>query len=122
MVSGCQSPTSPAEAPREYDRLVGQALAQAQARPDTAFFWFTNTGTDQARSLMLKLGVDYLRYDRGADVLCIWTGEWIRPAQGYATAPASDRIPVDSLATLCNLEGTCAVDSVTTTWSRFQCE
>ena len=119
---GCQSPTPPTKAPAAYDQLVREAIAQAQARPDTAFFWFTNTGTERARSLMLDVGVDYLRYDRGADVLCVWTGEWIRPALGYATAPTANQIPVDSLSGLCNLEGTCSVTSVTEAWSRFRCE
>jgi hypothetical protein len=86
----CQSPTPPSEARTEYRQLVRRAVAAAEARPDTAFFWLSNTGDPQARSLMLDLGLDYLRYDRSADVLCLWTGEGLWPAQGYVTAPASE--------------------------------
>jgi hypothetical protein len=119
---GCQSPTPPPEADAEYRQLVQQALAQAEARPDTAFFWLTNTGDARARTLMLDLGLDYLRYDRGADLLCVWTGEGLWPARGFVTAPVSGRVPADSVGMLCNIEGDCAVASVSEQWSRFRCE
>jgi hypothetical protein len=119
---GCQAPTPPTEASAEYNQLVQQALAQAEARPDTTFFWLSNTSSTRARTLMLDLGLDYLRYDRGADVLCLWTGEGLWPARGFVTAPVSSTIPADSVGVLCNIEGTCAVDSLTATWSRFRCE
>jgi len=122
LVMGCQSPSTAATATKKYDQLVRQALAQAQARPDTSFFWLTNTGTPEARSLMLDLGIDYLRYDREADVLCVWAGGWVQPAEGYVTAPTSNQIPADSVAALCTVEGPCSVDSVMEDWSRFQCE
>ena len=119
---GCKAPTPPTEAPSAYDQLVQQALAQAEARPDTSFFWLRNSGNAQARSLMLDLGVDYLRYDRGADILCVWSGEGLWPARGYVTAPSSGRIPADSVGMLCNIEGTCDSEIITEKWSRFRCE
>jgi len=119
---GCQAPTPPTEAPGPYNQLVQQALAEAEARPDTAFFWLSNTGNVQARSLMLDLGLDYLRYDRNADVLCVWTGEGLWPARGYVTAPVSNRVPADSVGILCNIEGTCSVEQVSDRWCRFRCE
>lgn len=119
---GCQSPTPPQKASGKYSQLVQQAVAQAEARPDTAFFWLTNTSNTQARTLMLDLGLDYLRYDRGNDLLCVWTGEGLWPARGYVTAPRSDRVPADSVGLLCNIEGTCAVEAVSERWSQFRCE
>lgn len=118
----CQSQTSPSDAPQGYDQLVQHALAEAEARKDTSFFWLRNTGNAQARSLMLDLGVDYLRYDRNADVLCVWTGEGLWPARGYVTAPEAGRVPVDSVGRLCNIEGTCSAERVTEKWGRFRCE
>lgn len=122
IVTGCQSPTPPSKASSAYDQLVQQAIAQAEARPDTAFFWLTNTSDARARTLMLDLGLDYLRYDRAADLLCVWTGEGLWPARGYVTAPASNRVPADSVGRLCNIEGTCSVETVSDRWSRFRCE
>lgn len=122
LLMGCQSPTSPSEAPAQYDRLVQRALAQAEARPDTSFFWLSNTGDARARSLMLDLGIDYLRYDRGADVVCLWTGEGLWPARGYVTAPEAGHALTDSVGLLCDIEGSCTVEQVTVTWSRFRCE
>jgi hypothetical protein len=118
----CQSPTPPSEAPAEYRQLVQRAVAAAEARPDTAFFWLSNTGDPRARSLMLDLDLDYLRYDRSADVLCLWTGEGLWPARGYVTAPAAGRAPADSVGLLCNIEGACTVEAVTETWNQFRCE
>ena len=120
--TGCRAPTPPTEAPSAYDQLVQQVLAQAEARADTSFFWLRNTGNAQARSLMLDLGVDCLRYDRGADILCAWSGEGLWPARGYVTAPSSGRIPSDSIGVLCNIEGTCTAEVVSEKWSRFRCE
>lgn len=122
LLIGCESPTPPSKASTQYDQLVQRALVKAEARPDTAFFWLSNTGDTQARSLMLDLGVDYLRYDRSADVLCLWTGEGLWPAHGYVTAPESGAAPTDSVGPLCNIEGTCSVETVTETWSQFRCE
>ena len=119
---GCQAPTPPTEASTSYNQLVQQALAEAEARPDTSFFWLSNTGNAQARSLMLDLGLDYLRYDREGDLLCVWTGEGLWPARGYVTAPVSNRVPADSVGILCNIEGACLVEAVSDRWSRFSCE
>lgn len=121
-LAGCQSPASPSEAPARYDQLVQQAIAQAEGRPDTSFFWLRNTGEAQARSLMLDLGVDYLRYDRAADALCVWSGEGLWPARGYVTAPVSRAVPRDSVGILCNIEGTCTAEPVNDIWLRFECK
>ena len=119
---GCQSPTPPSEASAQYGELVQQAVAQAEARRDTAFFWLSNTSNTRARSLMLELGLDYLRYDRAADILCTWSGEGLQPARGYVTAPSAGNAPIDSIGPLCNIEGTCSAEPVTESWSRFRCE
>lgn len=120
--TGCQPPTPPTEASTQYDQLVQQAIAQAEAQADTSLFWLRNTGNAQARSLMLDLGVDYLRYDRGADVLCAWSGEGLWPARGYVTAPAAGTVPTDSIGMLCNIEGTCSAEAISARWGRFECE
>lgn len=120
---GCgESITPPSEAPRAYDQLVQQAVAQAEGRPDTSFFWLQNNENAEARSLMIDLGVDYLRYDRRADILCLWTGEGLWPARGFATAPASGTTATDSVGRLCNIEGTCRGDSAAGAWVQFRCE
>lgn len=118
----CQSPTPPSAAPTEYRQLVQRVVAAAEARPDTSFFWLSNTGDARARSLMLDLGLDYLRYDRSADVLCVWTGEGLWPARGYVTAPDAGQVPADSVGPLCNIEGSCTVEPATDTWNAFRCE
>lgn len=118
----CETPTPPSDAAVRYDQLVQQAIRQAEGRPDTSFFWLSNTGPAQARTLMLDLGLDYLRYDRASDVLCVWTGEGLWPARGYVTAPASSRIRADSVGVLCNIEGACTVERVSEKWSRFRCQ
>lgn len=119
--SGCEPPTPPAEAPAEYNRLVQIAVSQAEARPDTSFFWLRNTGVAPARTLMLDLGIDQLRYDRSADVLCVWRGEGLWPARGYVTAPSSGTISPDSVGTLCNIEGDCSAERTTDQWWQFEC-
>jgi len=121
ILVGCGSPTSPSEAPQTYDRLVQVAAAQAEGRPDTSFFWLTNTGVTSARTLMLDLGVDYVRYDRSADVLCAWAGEGLQPARGYVTDLSSGPVPADSVGDLCDIEGTCVAEPVTDRWTSFQC-
>lgn len=123
VLTGCgESIRSPSEAARAYDQLVQVAVTQAEGRADTSFFWLRNTGNAQARTLMLDLGVDYLRYDRSADVLCAWTGEGLWPARGFVTAPASGTVPTDSVGHLCNIEGACQADSLTGAWYQFECE
>jgi hypothetical protein len=120
--TGCQAPTPPSDASGQYDQLVQQAIAEARAQADTSLFWLRNTGNAQARSLMLELGVDYLRYDRASDVLCVWSGEGLWPARGYVTAPAAGAVPTDSVGMLCNIEGACTVEPATDRWGRFRCE
>lgn len=117
----CSSPTPPGEAPAQYNRLVQVVVSQAEARPDTSFFWLRNTGTAEGRTLMLDLGIDQLRYDRGADALCVWSGEGLWPASGFVTAPSTGTIPVDSVGALCNIEGTCTAEPSTDRWWRFEC-
>lgn len=122
LMLGCQSSTSPADAPDQYSQLVQRAVAQAEGRPDTSFFWLTNTGDPRARTLMLDLGLEYLRYDRSADALCVWSGEGLQPAEGYATGPSGGRLSPDSVGLHCNIEGTCTGAAVTDRWIRFRCE
>lgn len=121
FLTGCEPPTPPTEAPRQYDQLARQALAQTKAEADSSLFWLRNTGNAQARSLMLDLGVDYLRYDRGTDVLCVWSGEGLWPARGYVTSPVAETAPTDSIGALCNIEGTCTAELTTMRWARFEC-
>jgi hypothetical protein len=119
--AGCEPPTPPSEAPGQYDQLAQHAIAETRARADSTLFWLRNTGNAQARTLMLDLGVDYLRYNRGADALCVWSGEGLWPARGYITAPDSGVVPTQSVGQLCNIEGRCSAEVVTEQWSRFEC-
>jgi hypothetical protein len=121
VAAGCEPPTPPSEAAGEYDQLVQQALAETKARADSTLFWLRNTGNAQARTAMLALGVDYLRYDRAAGVVCVWSGEGLWPARGYVTAPEADTVPTDSVGVLCNIEGTCTAEVVSEQWARFEC-
>lgn len=119
---GCQqSPTSPEDASESYTQLVQVAVAQTEGRPDTTLFWLRNTRVARARTLMLDLGIDQLRYDRPSDALCVWSGEGLWPASGFATAPTSGAFPPDSVGRLCNIEGTCTSTPVTDRWMRFEC-
>jgi len=120
-VAACDSPTPPGEAPAQYNQLVQVVVSEAKARSDTSLFWLRNTGTAQGRTLMLDLGIDQLRYDRGADALCVWSGEGLWPAYGFVTAPSTGTISVDSVGALCNIEGTCTAEPSTDRWWRFEC-
>lgn len=122
VATGCEPPTPPSEATGAYDRLVQQAVAEAKARGDTTLFWLRNTGNAQARTAMLDLGIDYLRYDRAAGVVCVWSGEGLWPARGYLSATESDAVPTDSVGARCNIEGTCTAEVVSERWARFRCE
>ena len=123
LLVGCgEGITPPAEAPSRYDQLVRLAVAETEARADTSLFWLRNTGPAQARSLMIGLGVNYLRYDRGTGVLCAWQGEGLWPARGYVTAPASDAAPTDSIGIRCNIEGQCSTSAPTDGWTPFTCQ
>jgi len=122
VATGCEPPTPPSEATGTYDRLVQQALAEAKARGDTTLFWLRNTGNAQARTAMLDLGVDYLRYDRGAGVVCVWSGEGLWPARGYVTTTETDTVPTTAVGSLCNIEGTCAAEEISERWAQFRCE
>jgi len=119
---GCESQTPPADAPKQYAQLVRVAAAQAEGRPDTSFFWLSNTSVTEARTLMLDLGIDYLRYDRSEGVLCAWRGEGLWPARGYVSAPGSRTLHADSVGALCNIEGQCLADMETEEWMRFRCD
>jgi len=121
VAAGCEPPTPPPEAPAEYDQLVQHAIAEARARADSSLFWLRNTGNAQARSAMLDLGVDYLRYDREHGVVCVWSGEGLWPARGYVTAPDSGTVPTDSVGALCNIEGRCTAEVVSDRWGQFEC-
>lgn len=120
-LGGCQAPTPPEEARGDYNQLVQMAVSEAEARSDTTLFWLRNTGSAQARTLMLDLNVDYLRYTRADDALCVWSGEGLWPARGYVTAPESGRVAADSVGVLCNIEGECSADQHTEQWWGFQC-
>jgi len=123
LLVGCgDGITPPSEAPAQYDQLVRLAVAETEARPDTSLFWLRNTGPAQARSLMVGLGVNYLRYDRATGVLCVWRGEGIRPAHGYGTTPSAERAPTDSIGVRCNIEGQCSTSAPTGGWTPFTCE
>lgn len=122
LLVGCQAPTPPTEAPHQYSHLVRVTVAQAKARPDTAVFWLRNSGPAKARTLMIDLGIDYLRYDRGDDLLCVWSGEGVSPAIGYVTAPSSGTAPTDSVGRHCNIEGSCSTSIASEEWARFRCE
>lgn len=118
---GCEPPTPPTEAPRQYDQLIRVAAAQAKARPDTSFFWFRNTRNAQGRSLMLDLGVDFLYFNRAEGVLCVWNGEGLWPARGYVTMLPDAKPLTDSVGGTCNIDGTCSSSPLTETWAQFRC-
>lgn len=121
MLVGCQSTTPPSEAGEQYRELMQVAAVAGEARPDTSFFWLRNTGNARARSLMLELGVDFLYYDRGKGVLCLWSGEGLWPARGYVTSVPAGHPQADSVGALCDIEGECSATPVTDTWARFNC-
>lgn len=120
--TGCEPPTPPSEASRQYDELMQVAAAEAEARPDTSFFWLRNSGSARSRALMLDLGIDYLYYDRGTGVLCLWNGEGLWPARGYVTALPSATPQTDSVGPLCDIEGECSASALTDTWAQFRCQ
>ncbi|MFB6232221.1 MAG: hypothetical protein ABEL04_13815 [Salinibacter sp.] len=121
LAAGCEPPTPPGEASRQYDELMQVAAAEAKGRTDTSFFWLPNAGSARARTLMLDLGIDYLHYDRRQGVLCVWNGEGLWPARGYVTALPAATPQTDSVGTLCNIEGECIASAVTETWAQFEC-
>lgn len=119
--TGCEPPTSPEEAPQQYEELLQVTTAATEARPDTSIFWLQNTGPARARTLMLDLEINALHYDRAKGVLCVWNGEGLTPARGYVTALPAATPQTDSVGVLCNIEGDCSASALTDTWAQFRC-
>lgn len=122
MGTGCEPPTPPDEAGAQYSELLQIAASEAEVRPDTSFFWLRNTGNARARTLMLDLGIDYLYYDRGRGVLCVWSGEGLWPARGYVTALPEATPLTDSVGVRCDIEGDCSANVVSDQWAQFRCQ
>lgn len=121
-IAGCQEPTPPPEASESYDRLVRLSAAEARARGDSSFLWLRNNETPEARSLMLELGLDYVRYDRNVGLVCLWSGGGFGPAVGYGYRLPESDVPLDSIGGLCYQEETCGVTALEEDpWVHFQC-
>lgn len=121
-LSGCQAPTPPTDSSGSYDRLVRLTAAEARARNDSTFLWLRNNQTPEARRLMLDLGLDFVRYDRDAGVICMWSGGGIGPAVGYGYRMPDRRMPVDSIGEVCYRQGSCEVNELEVDpWVQFRC-
>jgi hypothetical protein len=119
---GCQGPTRPDENPDAYRRLVQLAGAEARSRGDSTFLWLRNPQNAEARSLMLDLGLDYVRYDRVDGVVCAWAGGGMGPARGFVYRLPGAALPTDSLGESCYRYDTCGEESIPGDWTRFWCE
>lgn len=122
VTTGCQGPTSPADNPNAYRRLVELASADARAREDSTFLWLRNPQNAEAQSLMIDLGLDYVRYDRIDGVVCAWAGGGVGPARGFVFRLPNATVPTDSLGEVCYRYDTCGEEPVTEDWTRFWCE
>lgn len=121
-LSGCQTPTPPTEESGSYDRLVRLTAAEARARSDSTFLWLRNNETPEARRLMLDLGLDYVRYNRDARVICMWSGGGLGPAVGYGYRMPEHRMPVDSMGVVCYRHGSSEVNELEgDPWVHFRC-
>jgi hypothetical protein len=119
---GCGGPTGPDANPEAYQRLVQLAGAESRAQEDSTFLWLRNVPNAEARSLMLDLGLDYVRYDRIDGVVCAWAGGGMGPARGFVYRLPGATVPIDSLGETCYRYDTCGEERVTDTWTRFWCE
>lgn len=122
VAAACRGPTSPAEKPDAYGRLVQLAGAEARSRGDSTFLWLRNPQNAEAQSLMLDLGLDYVRYDRVDGVVCAWTGGGVGPAKGFVYRLPDATLPTDSLGEACYRYDTCGEEPVADGWTRFWCE
>lgn len=121
--AGCQpGPTSPVEAPGAYTQLVRLASAESRAASDSTFLWLRNTDPPRARTLMLDLGLDYVRYDETTGVLCAWAGGGMDAARGYIFRLRDTlAVPPDSLGEACYRSGGCSESRLTDEWTAFRC-
>ncbi len=122
LSTGCSSPTRPADNPDAYRRLMQLAGAEARSRGDSTFLWLRNPQNAEARSLMLDLGLDYVRYDRVDGVVCAWAGGGMGPAKGFVYRLPGGTVPTDSLGEACYRYDTCREEPAADGWIRFRCE
>ena len=120
---GCRTrPTPPTDAPDPYTTLVQLASAEAREASDSTFLWLRNTDPPRARTLMLELGLDYVRYDETRGVLCAWAGGGMDAAHGYVFRLSDSlAVPADSLGDACYRSGGCSETPLTDDWTAFRC-
>ena len=122
LSAGCGGPAGPDTHPEAYRRLVQLAGAESRAQEDSTFLWLRNAPHAEVRSIMLDLGLDYVRYDRVDGVVCAWAGGGMGPARGFAFRLPGASVPTDSIGETCYRYDTCGEEPVTDAWTRFWCE
>lgn len=89
---------------------------------DSTFLWMRNTPNADARRIMLRLGLDYVRYDRVDGVVCAWSGGGMLAARGYVTRLPDAHPPTDRLGEACMRAGACTETPLTEDWTAFRCD
>jgi len=135
LLAGCGGATSPEEEPDKYAQLVRVTAAEMRAEEDTTRLWLRNNDNPQVNDLMLRLGLDFVRYDANRGVVCAWSGGGMMPARGFVyrlpsddrlraapdTSTSADVLSTDSLGDACYRSGRCTETPVTDDWVRFEC-
>ena len=86
VLLSCRERHTPSTHPGEYNTLLQQVEAEARVREDSSMLLLRNTDNERIRALMLDLGVDYIRYNRGTRGWCV------RGTVAALTAPAASLI------------------------------
>lgn len=122
LLVACEPRDSPGSAPAQYASLLQVVEAEARAREDTTVLWMRNADNPRLRSLMLDLGLDFVRYNQPAGLICAWRGGGMGNANGFAH-PIAGRPPVpqDSVGERCYRTGPCSESSAAGEWTQWTC-
>jgi len=122
LLFGCRERHTPMTHPEQYNNLLQQVEAHARVREDSTMLILRNTENAQIRSLMLELGVDYVRYSRERGLVCTWHGGGMDRARGFAhRVPGPPPVPVDSVGERCYRNHPCTESATPTDWVRWEC-
>jgi len=122
LLVACEPRDTPRTEPGKYASLLQIVEAEARAREDTTVLWMRNADNPRLRSLMLDLGLDFVRYNQPAGLICAWRGGGMSKARGFAH-PIAGRPPVppDSIGDRCYRTGPCSESLADGEWTQWTC-
>jgi hypothetical protein len=121
LLAGCEEPPSPATHPDRFSQLIRAVAVDARTQDDSTRLYLVNDENDRIRRAMLDLRIDFVRYDRGKGLVCMWRGGGMSRARGYAHPLAKTPPPVDSVGDLCYRTGPCTETTIDSLWTAWEC-